>query len=965
MTDSSNALGTRGLRSLPRLSLFHLLAALQSIPPRWGGLERGSHSLCTPSAVEGLPRVPEEQRPLRGERLQCFLTVGAPLSGPLSLVDYSATAVECGGAGAMGESVLERPRAFLVFGEALASLHSKGGSALLWASVLDPFLLPSHSAPSSPGYRRALMSDGHGRFLILLSHALCSLQSGGGVFAALQPLFRYPVPFGGPLDDLCGEAARSCRRVIQVLYQLSHDGLVTVSDASHGSVDWLLWVSRAVREELTRSGDYIAWGNPEREERSLVCGVVHHVLATEVEGTALRTLRDVFIEYLFPSSAGKAVDGSVAERLRQVLQRPGTVFQCAPPSLAMTGLGVGGAASPFTSSVRAPAAAAAASGAPACEGPVAFSQVLPDHVVLLSLEGNEGGSTAASGGGRPTWWVEACSSPPPSRTLPTRRVRVLLLRIDPAGDWLCPEEDSHNTQTFFSYYENDLRERRCERDRWKAGGDEEEAFESMVHQRAGTREVLRPQTEREAPRHKDDGGGGNEDEPEDALILQRLMSSYTATSAGTNEERDAVLLRASLRLLLFSVRHDVDLILTPERAPQVLHSAGERYLAVLRALTNTVKDVGAGSIRVVDGVRLQDFLFLQARHHSQPRVCVGGEESSRRCAPREPLLLCRDSLRVPSSLQSCRRGNAEEEGPILEVLQVVQSPTNVLLQSRLSEVLEADPQRAVERLIPPPFVSMQRLGSRRACLLLVFPRQADTNPSSSMVLVAPTSALAERYAHLLVKCAAAVFNTISDNDGGKGGVVRGGGAAFVSASRALHLLSSRLRRGTATCAVSNDAAVVSEVLDLLSEVSLAVPTTLAESIACSSSSSSLLPPTPLNGKWTRGPRARRKLWGQALQEAVLAPEVAGEPVLHVYTPSAEEVVTRTRSPTTPTVVSASEDREEGSAYKTALAVFAPQQVSVHRDRCPFVESLEDNTRLLRAVVHALSMVFVTAAGPSL
>lgn len=1013
------------LRGLPPLPLLPLLAAL---------------TMSTTTATSR-----------GGDEGWCPLTIGATLHSPLRLTRT----------GSGGESVLllERPRAYAVVRSALTAVaaaqqqqqQGSGAAAPTWLAVLAPFLLPcdaTMSLSAGGGGRLApppLLSDGHGRLVLLLSAALDSLhRGGGGEMVGGAGSLGFAAGFFSPsssIDD-CDESSRSRRRLLQTLRRMSRaSGLVVpfsgrCCDGTGADMaeDWLDAACGAARADLSSRSDLCrADDGPatrgRASARTVLAGALHTVMATEVEGAALRALAGLLVDHLVPPMnvddddgvGDTGTDGAspwtglavIRRRLAWLVAAPHSAFSCSAAFSA------GGGSSPFSSSVRAAAAAARA----ACPGPVASSQLVPADMILLPFEDEEeeeglqgiaandiDGGVLDKGRRLPWFFLPSAASDKSktdssnTTTIAAAPVRVLLLRIDPAGDWLPPEEDAYNTQSFFRYYENDTApssggsgrgggaRRLAMRRHWadaSSSSDENEhgngdrygggggghgaaCFEAMAARAQGRREVsaavVGPSTS--ASGHATNSNGKDDEDDDQESIVRRLTA---ALAGGT--DRDRRLLSAALRLYGYAARHGVDVIVTPERAPRGWRRFSALYGEVLAAFlppmgggggddcdgTTSVKYSGVGAvkvpcIRLLDCVRLADFMALQAR------VGVGGGAApavpppSSHQHPRLPLLLCRDCLRpgavttataaaaMPPGPAHRRRSDVGggDDGPVFAAAAVVVTPFSLLLRRPLTQVryiLSSSSTGALE-LLPPPSIGARgaaQLGPR-LCLIQLLPplkegeeveeasghavdtagNSASYSPSSSsMLVVAPTQALAARYELLLLKGAQSLASLLGSEPlqpltmatteapqlrGGNASAdcVRAGGAAFVSLAVSLRRLAVQLRalavsqrqqqqqhhrEGAVARAATVDPAMASLALGLLSTACLSVPTALAEGFITAAAATG-------GEKKGKGPRTLRRLWALALQEAMSPSVEATRPQLHVCCPSAAEVARR-------------------------------------------------------------------------
>lgn len=283
----------------------------------------------------------------------------------------------------------------------------------------------------------------------------------------------------------------------------------------------------------------------------------------------------------------------------------------------------------------------------------------------------------------------------------------------------------------------------------------------------------------------------------------------------------------------------------------------------------------------------------------------------------------------------------------------------------------------------------------------------------SILLVAPTHVHAVYYVGLLRKAALALLDALPDPSEGETdeatkqaalcsssvrGVVRGGGAFYVALAKQLRVLLLRLSspaasHTTRTSTIAEGAGVgglspqdcrwVCYVLYLLAEACGAVATRHADPVVEQGSNDTAPPCTWDTALRARacGPLARRKLWLEALREAVegrsfsparhissCASTAAVTPTLHVRHADVNgNTFERLRATETPREVAMPEEEGPRTLHDIALHVFVSQRPvqgigggdtgeEAQGSDLPLLEPLETN---VRAVREALSLLFFT------
>lgn len=683
----------------------------------------------------------------------------------------------------------------------------------------------------------------------------------------------------------------------------SSSGAALTSSASPagGERDWLDYAVYRTLQAQLRSGDAVQLLDASTDRLvpapahfwQLLESVVHRCLATEVEATVLDTLHRLLFAYLRSEEPTTLVnlddveegqstgrqqreggeEGEKARLLRRVRQRLHALLHYPRKALACSV--TRSMATPFVSSAR-------RSTAP-YEASVQRSQLLPPHVLVLPLTVDDVARSVA-GVETPLFYLSAtitaahtdpqyhsphrpAATPVSREALPERAevsaasptspccshpkseaaegVAVALLRIDPDGDWLPPEEHTYNVQTFYTYYNNDrhLQTQHSRRRKQGAGIGEDgrqtgaatprcrrpslavvgsassddasdadaptTSFHALDARSAGRREVRSFSRQDDAP------------SPAEVPHFEQLVSRLTAHVFGSPPATGvaalgvadtAHLLQCAVRLILWAVLHGVQVILTPERAPAIMKNAGRRYAAVIGRTLQEWDELPCGvvavpEVYVVDEVRLDAFEDLLSRaprrHHWHSSQTTAAREAASvhdndipfPLVGRSPILLQRDSLRAPFVEEDC----------LLDVFDVaVGTPAEVLEQCE-NVAAFCGAARTLAMRGQPRYTTEKQ---RRLCVLRLWepqPQQQGMGPSSlsghvvpltrcvqhlqypTMLLAAPNRALAECYEALLVKSAGVLWGVLQPSTDASSATLWCGRGSLVTAGGSFYI----------------------------------------------------------------------------------------------------------------------------------------------------------------------------------
>ncbi|CCW68410.1 unnamed protein product [Phytomonas sp. Hart1] len=829
---------------------------------------------------------------------------------------------------------LIRPRAWDLLDTNLRSLSSPASA--LWLSVLRGVF----------DCRRHLgLVDGFGRCLLLLTKLLDSLLVPLKNFTNHKAVFG----LGDPHHSVLAQ-----QRVLRLLMQhrgiLLYDKAPSEENGSVVGVDWLDRITHDTILELAQRGDFFFLGSctsdvegvsPHTQQDptspslyALVAGSAYHLLATEVEGEVRDTLHQVLMEFLF---SDETIDGPVQASTPTHLPLSSSSMERGPTverlrlrlaTLDSTWDGVVCFANALSS--RTPFSSTAREVGPTFEAAVSGSRVLPRSVFLLPVVG--GSPTVSWAKAFFTLPARSCGSwfgqfRPSSIARDDPPVGVLLLRLDPAGEWLPQVEDLYNTQTFLSYYCNEaqgihaddashLSPREAE---GRGGGrgkgldrdeiDDEESFYEMQARQIGITRCVQSDPEgyrggewnSESELGTDrryDIGESTEEKIFEGLVdraCRQLLSSYRGKedeACGTQH----IEFCAALRLFIWCFLHDVRVVLTPECVPPLFKRFSELYGDALWRHLNHTEVIWLGKeerslaekaedesmVRIIDGLHLECFerLLIAVPCLHEP------SKHPERFVARSAAVLSRNRLRLPSvvedallkvsectltSVEEVLRYKSVQKWPMMDIINSVTDPsTTKQLVCGL-------------RLVEPPI-----LGERRWV------------PSSlvgSILIAAPTRGLEQRWIRLLRKCITTlrgIFHNPSHhshclswkgvkNSGSETGVVRAGGAFFFGFHRCLKRQISALSSGHCGSSFSC-LPVLIHTLDQLASACFALPQHLAKHITANSTFNY---PTSGENK-PQGPRARGRLWWLATQHAAGLDMPLEDPELHVFLRSFHE-----------------------------------------------------------------------------
>ncbi|CCW60320.1 unnamed protein product [Phytomonas sp. EM1] len=750
----------------------------------------------------------------------------------------------------------------------------------------------------------------------------------------------------------CRHSVLEQQRVLRLLMEhrgvLLYDKTPSEENGKMVGVDWLDRITYDTIIELARRGDFFFLGPCTADQKdtahstlqglrpvslfTLIAGSAYHLLATEVEGDVRDTLHHVLMEFLFQDDerdgpvqrcaetnqlSSSFTEGEKQQQLERVKQRLEAfhstryVEHCLANALPFR--------TPFSASVR--------DEMPTFAAPVSCSQLLPRSLFLLPV------ARAVV----PSWSRQSfnivtgrCfSSSFHLGDSPCRQdgspVRVLLLRLDPAGEWLPEAEDLYNTQTFFSYYSNDTNDLREEDsfylrwreargiDRpisaWRQKGvdgettDEQESFYKMQARQIGTSEcfkldnvgyrVQESSQVRAAVTVNIQNVRPSEEEIFFEGLVDRTCTQLFPPFRGKEVvEGDTFHLefRAAVRLFIWCLLHGVRIVLTPERVPPLFKSFGERYGCALQhhlshyegiwpeeAERSLAEEVAEESIiRIVDELRLECFERLLSAFpcFHEPN------DHPERFVTRSTAILSRNRLRLPlvagDALLSASECALTTVEAVLRRTQMQERQMTAMFNS-LGYIPTPNQLVCVLRLTEPP----------------VFGRQqwVPSSLAGSILITAPTRGLEQRLIRLLQKCTTTLLDIfhgpshlsqcLSQNAAGdlvkETGVVRAGGAFFFSFHRCLRRQICALSSGHCGSSFS-DLQVLIQTLEHLASACFAIPQQLARRIM---TDTTLDHPT-CGIHNPRGPRARECLWRLATQHAAELKMPLEDHELHVF-----------------------------------------------------------------------------------
>ncbi|KAG5470324.1 hypothetical protein LSCM4_03019 [Leishmania orientalis] len=838
--------------------------------------------------------------------------------------------------------------------------------------------------------------------------------------------------------------------------------------------------------------------------------VLWHILAAEVEGCVLHALHGLLQQYLSwpvlalpdharaPLTRCRSDETAVLRHACHALQTlahfPELAFAC-----DSTGSDHGDAASSTSSALPPPVA-----------GPVTLSCLIPNSVCLLPL---------ARDGARSRFFLQGvpASVAPDGTVLRRYPLRVLLLRVDPEGDWLPLPEALASQRTLHASFDAQRGGPVDGGEGCEDGDSETSANFAVLEARGlGKRAVARGSAadgQRATSALPTSPPLSLDHSPTEDRVISMLTAHVTrrgpfAQAVASTRGLDQCVWLAAVRLFVYALLHGARVVVTPERLPTFVKAFGYRHVPQLhrrlcevrRALRKAASDDGtllsftdpadvatrAAAITLLDvvcqrepplAVYVVDRVFLSGFWKLQ----VGGNVSvvtSADCAvptapsslPLLPVVLGRSVLRHPCSFdEACRssRPSGICELAYCGVLGVEElchvsarwqlqpfpcSAEEVMARCATAVASEdGDASRthgghvfvaALHSLLTlsstdaDDGVSRQSAGQNgdqgAGCGAGAGAWKAAADDSElrqpllpSVLLVAPTRAQLVLYGELLRKAALALLEALSNPSASKAdmptsmrdaartghtsvqGLVRGGGAFFVSLARQARWLMQQLSvesagadAGAALAAAGpvssgpfascgavlwgigvapQDHAAVRFVLAILCEACAAMVTRLAEPLIERSAAAGHAVPQLRSfqaSSMTRGPRARQRLWVEALRAAVTASSTGpAQPVLHVYHKSVDTVLSEAANGAAVDVC-VDTQTVHGRAmewFSSDLCLPSSPQprvaedAFVHRGGCgtkpslspwPFLEPLHTNARAVREalalVLHTLS-----------
>ncbi|KAG5496392.1 hypothetical protein JKF63_02694 [Porcisia hertigi] len=875
--------------------------------------------------------------------------------------------------------------------------------------------------------------------------------------------------------------------------------LICSAESSAGQWDY--------RSAAGRDGTALTFAVP--DTFTPLSAVLWHVLAAEVEGVVLNTLHGLLQHYLWwpflassdrtgTSSETQTIDragalGYVRQALQTLVRTPEQVFACDLTHAAPNGAVL----------------SAALALPPPVEGPITFSCVLPSSVCLLPLARDSESSR---------FFIHGIpeSVAPDGVVLRRHPLRVLLVRVDPEGDWLPPPETLANQRTFYTSFNEQMGRMCAVTDDGEVGEDSNtdisEDFAVREAAGAGKRTVVRSSTDTASAKALSPFSPPSPLCGERSPTEDRVISELTEHVIGrepfghavnATRNADRFLWLAAIRLFVYALLHGVRVVITPERLPTFVKVFGYRHMTQLHRRLCEVREefkaaaIGEGpmslfadaaeaptraaAIALLDGlshreppiaVYVVDQVSLSGFTQLQVKSAVFGTTSPERSVPTalsslplSPVVLCRDLLRHPFSFDDVR-GLSRPSGVcelahcgVLDAVEMCRASLKFqsqrprcsaeeIMTSCAAAVASGDrdaslmhDSRVLVVALPPLFTpaltdadggasaprtkrcaaTQHRHGTDAVIWQATVDQAGLPQPLlPSVLLVAPTQLQAVHYGGLLRKAALALLETLPSpctgevnsvaftHDSSRAvwrsaqeGVVRGGGAFFVSLARQIQWLMRQLSllpaytpsagvdvegpgSSLAPAAVSwgigvspQDRVAVRFVLAILCESCGAMVTRLAEPlIERNAAAGPVL--SPLHrakaSLLTRGPRARRRLWMEALRAAVESPStVHAEPLLHVYHQSLDMMFSGVShgpvvdagfgvntlheetmqwfasdrflsSVPEPSTCGAAHAHHRGGATKPSFCLY------------PFLEPLHTNTRAVR---EALALVFWT------
>ncbi|GET91668.1 hypothetical protein, conserved [Leishmania tarentolae] len=443
--------------------------------------------------------------------------------------------------------------------------------------------------------------------------------------------------------------------------------------------------------------------------------VLWHVLATEVEGTVLETLHGLLRQYLcwpFLASPDRAGNPSMA------LKGDATsILRCAYHALQTLVLAPDRAfASELSYSGGSGAASSTASALPPpLDGPVTLSCIIPNSVCLLPLPRDSASSRFFLQG-------PPASVAPDGAVLHRHPLHVLLLRVDPEGDWLPLPETLASRRTFHASFHLQRGEA-CDGDEAGEVGDKEidDDFESGEARGAGKRTVGRASAVTSGQEtnarflsspYLFAEHSPTEDQVISMLTAHVMHSGPFAQAVASTRNVERCLWLAAIRLFVYALLHGVRVVITPERLPTFVKVFGYRYLPQLhqrlcevrgafkkatasdaslslfadssdtltRAAAISLLDAACQrelpiAVYVVDQVSLSGFSRLQVRRRVLGVSNADTVAPSASSLPLLPVVLCCDVLRHPRSFkEACdsRRPSGICEVAHCGVLDVIQ-----------------------------------------------------------------------------------------------------------------------------------------------------------------------------------------------------------------------------------------------------------------------------------------------------
>ncbi|CAM43148.1 conserved hypothetical protein [Leishmania braziliensis MHOM/BR/75/M2904] len=760
-----------------------------------------------------------------------------------------------------------------------------------------------------------------------------------------------------------------------------------------------------------------------------LCAVLWHILSTEVEGAVLATLHRLLQQYLcgpflapsdragIPSTMHRGEETSILRyafhALQTLVYSPGQAFAC-----------------DLTHSDRSSVASSSASAlSPPVAGPVTLSCIIPNGVCLLPLA-RDSASSRFFLQGLPTLVA------PDGIVLRRHLLRVLLLRVDPEGDWLPPPEKLASQRSFYASFDAQ-RGGPCEGE--DSGSEMSDDFALQEAREAGRRTVTRKGTAAAGQRTPPASLPSPPLSADHFLTEDRVISTLTAhvihsgpfaQAVASARGLDRCLWLAAIRLFVYALLHGARVVITPERLPTFVNTFGYRHVPQLHRrlcelrgtfrkaaedggtlpLFTDIDDVPTGAavislldaacqreppiaVYVVDQVSLSGFSKLQVRSGvSGTAISAHAVSTAPASLPLLPILLCCDVLRHPCSFDEARDSSTPSgicelaHCGVLDVAELChvsacwqpqKSPCSAeALMTRCAEVVASQDRdapgmhdsrvfiAALHLVVTPSLTDVEDGASTQSvewsvdnqarCGVHVDPWKAAAVESElrqpllpTLLLVAPIQLQTVLYAGLLRKAALALLEALPNPCAGEAimpnsmwdtartghsnvrGVVRGGGAFFVSLAAQARWLMRRLSLSPACAAAAatltgvgvatprpfassdpvswgigvgpQDHATIRFVLAILCESCAAMVTQLAQPlIEGGAAVGHLLSPLPNAQAFpvTRGRRARRRLWIEALRAAVEAPSaVPGQSLLHISHKSVDVMLSAEESGT--------------------------------------------------------------------